>query len=108
MIEVTNLKKAFKQNKSDAGLLRMLFGRVPTERITALKDVSLSVREGEFYSLLGRKVAVKTTTIKVICTLLSGDSGTVTVGSHDVNIPSSDVRVMPGVSIMVNVRSTGD
>ena len=98
MIEVTNLKKSFKQNTSDVSLLRMLFGRVPTETITALEDVSFKVDEGEFYSLLGRNGAGKTTTIKVICTLLSGDSGSVTVGGHDVERESSSVRAMLGVS----------
>jgi len=76
-----------------------LFGRVPTETITALEDVSFRVKEGEFYSLLGRNGAGKTTTIKVISTLLSGDSGTVTVGGYDVHRQSSDVRTLLGVSI---------
>ena len=72
MIEVANLKKAFKQNRADAGLIRTLLGRVPSEIVTALEDVSFSVKQGEFYSLLGRNGAGKTTTIKVLCTLLLG------------------------------------
>ncbi|MDA1279395.1 MAG: ABC transporter ATP-binding protein [Chloroflexi bacterium] len=99
MIEVKNLRKEFKQNRADAGLLRMLFGRVPSETVTALEDVTFNVEEGEFYSLLGRNGAGKTTTIKVICTLLLADSGTVTVGGHDVERESSSVRAMLGVSI---------
>jgi ABC-2 type transport system ATP-binding protein len=99
MIEVTNLKKAFKQNRADAGLFRTLFGRVPSEIVTALEDVSFSVKQGEFYSLLGRNGAGKTTTIKVLCTLLLADSGTVTVDGFGVDRNSSDARAMLGVSI---------
>jgi ABC-type multidrug transport system ATPase subunit len=68
MIEVQNLKKSFKQNSADVGLLRTLLGRVPSETVNALEGVTFGVKKGEFYSLLGRNGAGKTTTIKVLCT----------------------------------------
>jgi ABC-2 type transport system ATP-binding protein len=42
---------------------------------TAVKDVSLQVRYGEIYGLLGANGAGKTTTIKMLCALLAPTSG---------------------------------
>ncbi|MEM1079788.1 MAG: ABC transporter ATP-binding protein [Pseudomonadota bacterium] len=51
---------------------------------TALKGVSLSIREGEILALLGPNGAGKTTLISTICGLSTPTSGTVSVGGHDV------------------------
>lgn len=41
--------------------------------IQAVKDISLDVNEGELFAFLGRNGAGKSTTINVLCTLLSAD-----------------------------------
>ncbi|MDE1821928.1 MAG: ABC transporter ATP-binding protein [Euryarchaeota archaeon] len=50
----------------------------------ALQDVSLSVREGEIYCLLGRNGAGKTTLLRILATQLAPNEGTARVMGHDV------------------------
>ena len=45
--------------------------------ITALKDVSFSINDGEFFVLLGPTGAGKTTTLRVIAGLTRQDEGSV-------------------------------
>ncbi len=99
MIEVANLRKTFKQNTANVSLMRSLFGRTPSIQVTALEDITFSVEEGQFYSLLGRNGAGKTTAIKILCTLLLPDSGTATINGFDVDANSEKVRETIGVSI---------
>lgn len=48
-------------------------------KITALNGLSLQVKKGEVFGLLGPNGAGKTTLIKILCTLVSPDSGEVFV-----------------------------
>ena len=50
----------------------------------ALKDLSLTVEDGEFFVLLGRTGAGKTTALRVIAGLEKPDEGRVLIGDNDV------------------------
>lgn len=50
----------------------------------AVNNLSLKVREGEFFGFLGPNGAGKTTTVRCIATLTNFDEGSVTVAGHDV------------------------
>lgn len=50
----------------------------------ALKGVSLDIRRGEIFALLGRNGAGKTTLIGAVCGLVNITSGTVLADGHDV------------------------
>ena len=52
--------------------------------VKALKGLSLKVPKGIIYGLLGPNGAGKTTTLKILCTLLSPDSGQVNLAGLDV------------------------
>jgi len=58
ILEVNNLSKSFQGNR-------------------ILKDVSLTVQEGDIYGLLGKNGAGKSTTMKAILKLIKLDSGTI-------------------------------
>ncbi|MBI3522067.1 MAG: ABC transporter ATP-binding protein [Chloroflexi bacterium] len=52
--------------------------------VRAVDDVSLSVRRGEIYGLLGANGSGKSTLIRMFSTLLEADSGEVRVFGHDI------------------------
>ncbi len=60
--------------------------------ITAVNGISFSIREGEITGLLGPNGAGKTTTLRMLTCYLKPDSGTITVGPHDVEEHPVEVR----------------
>ena len=58
----------------------------------AVKDLSLEVRYGEIYGLLGANGAGKTTTIKMLCGLIEPTSGEGTLAGETGPLRSSSVR----------------
>ena len=57
---------------------------VEYDGVTALDDVSLSIDDGEFFTLVGPSGCGKTTTLRAIAGLTAPDSGTVAIGGRDV------------------------
>jgi len=68
--------------------------------VTALKDISFNVNEGELFGLIGPDGAGKTTLFRILTTLLIADEGTATVANYDVVKNYKDIRnhvgYMPG------------
>jgi len=60
--------------------------------VTALKDVSFYVEEGEFFALLGPNGAGKTTTIGIVSSLVNKTSGTVGVFGYCLDKEPMNVR----------------
>lgn len=65
-------------------------------RFTAVDDVSFTVRQGEIFGFLGANGAGKSTTIRMLCALLSSTSGTATVGGYDINAQPEKVKAHIG------------
>ena len=63
----------------------------------ALADVSLAVREGEMFGLLGPNGSGKTTLFRILSTLLPPTAGSARVGGHDVLRSPMEVRHHLGV-----------
>jgi len=59
---------------------------------TAVDNLSLDIKYGEIYGLLGANGAGKTTTIKMLCGLLAPTSGQVSLAGESSNLRSRDVR----------------
>jgi len=78
MIKVQNICKTYKVAKRNKGLkeaAKALFKR-DYEYIKALNDVSFTISEGETVGYIGPNGAGKSSTIKVLCGILTPDSGT--------------------------------
>ena len=73
VIEVSNLVKKF-------------------NGVTAVNDITFTVKHGEIFGFLGPNGAGKTTTINIICTLLPLNSGHVLLCGHDVNKEKNKIR----------------
>ncbi|MEB3296570.1 MAG: ABC transporter ATP-binding protein [Cyanobacteriota bacterium] len=82
MIELQRLVKRYGGSKSQA--------------VQALNGLSLSVPEGCLYGLLGPNGAGKTTALRILCTLLAPDSGSVTVAGVDALALPRSVRRLLG------------
>jgi len=63
---------------------------------TAVDHVNFSVRSGEIFGFLGANGAGKSTTIRMLCGLLTSTSGTATVAGYDINREPEKVKTHIG------------
>ncbi|MGP3930906.1 ATP-binding cassette domain-containing protein [Nonomuraea sp. KM88] len=63
-----------------------------------LAGIDLTVPTGSLLALLGPNGSGKTTTVRILTTLLAPDGGTVTVGGHDVTREGAAVRRVIGLT----------
>src|SRR5271168_3469949 len=85
MIEVENLTRIFRTYKKQPGFwggVKGLFNR-QHEEVAAAKDITFSIKEGEFVGFLGPNGAGKTTTLKMLSGLILPTSGTSRVAGFD-------------------------
>ncbi len=78
IIEIKNLTKKF-------------------DKLTAVDDISFSVKQGEIFGFLGPNGAGKSTTISILSTLLKPDSGQALINGFDVNKGRDKVRKSIGL-----------
>jgi nitrate/nitrite transport system ATP-binding protein len=95
-VEVTGVAKSFMRDGRARDVLR---------------DVSLSVQEGEFVSIVGAMGSGKTTLLGIMAGLAPADAGTVTVGSQPVTgvlegaaFVFQNYSLLPWLSALENVR----
>jgi ABC-2 type transport system ATP-binding protein len=91
-IAVDNVSKTY---PAPSGLFR---GGPRKSQVVALSNVSLNVRRGEIFGLIGRNGAGKTTLTKIIATLVQPTSGSVTVNGYDSVREEQQVRRQTGLS----------
>ena len=83
--------------------------------VTAVDDLTLSVRQGELLSLLGVNGAGKTTTIKMLSCLTQPTDGDAFLGGHSIvtdptavkgiiAVSPQETAVAPGLSVKENLR----
>ena len=60
--------------------------------VRALNGLNLQVPKGSLYGLLGPNGAGKSTALRIICTLLSPDSGSVEVGGFNALLDEKETR----------------
>lgn len=85
MIYVEKLRKEFKKTIKDPGLKGSLksFIKPKKEIVTAVKDISFDVNEGEILGFIGPNGAGKSTVIKMLTGILSPTSGKCTINGKD-------------------------
>ncbi len=87
MLEVTALCKGFKDESQS--------------RVKAVDEVSFTVKEGSFFTMLGPSGCGKTTTLRCIAGLEKPDSGSISVNG---NVLFSTAK---GISVAANLRNLG-
>lgn len=71
--------------------------------IEAVRDLSFSVREGEFFAFLGENGAGKSTTIHILCGQIAKDGGRVTVDGFDIDDALFSIKERIGVVFQSSV-----
>lgn len=71
--------------------------------LKAVQDVSFDVREGELFAFLGVNGAGKSTTINIMCTTLSKDSGNIFIDGTDIDVDALSVKNKIGVVFQSSV-----
>jgi ABC-type multidrug transport system ATPase subunit len=89
-IEAENLVKIYQGGKA-SGARKASAGGKP-----ALDGISFTVAPGETFGLLGPNGSGKTTTVRILVTLLAKTSGTATVGGFDTERQQRQVRQLIG------------
>jgi ABC-2 type transport system ATP-binding protein len=79
VIELQNIVKTYKNKKTK-------------KSFPAIDKVSLSIRQGEIFGLLGSNGAGKTTLIKIMAGLLEANGGTGTILNHDIYREHKKIR----------------
>lgn len=77
--------------------VKNLVKRYKTADKNAVDNISFSVYEGEFFSLLGVNGAGKSTTINIICTLLQKSIGEITINGFKLGENDDEIRKSIGV-----------
>ncbi len=94
IIKVENMSKTFVSKE------RVRFLRAKKRTIHALKDVDLTIYDGEIFGLLGPNGAGKTTLIKCLTTLLIPTKGTAWVNGFNLQKEENLVRASLGCMLM--------
>tara|TARA_B110000495_G_scaffold80919_1_gene69527 strand:+ start:179 stop:1198 length:1020 start_codon:yes stop_codon:yes gene_type:complete len=83
-IEIKNLSKTYRVYQKQEGLIASVRGLFHREyrQVQAVKDINLTVEEGEFVAFLGPNGAGKTTTLKLLSGVINPDEGSVNVLGH--------------------------
>lgn len=79
-VQISNLKKEYRTKKSHS--------------IVALDEVNLSIKRGEFVSLVGPSGCGKTTLLKILASLIKSTEGEILIDGQRVRKPSADVGVV--------------
>lgn len=105
MIEALGLKKTYILKK------KIGFFRKEKHLVEAVKNINLTISEGEIVGLLGLNGAGKTTTIKMLSTLLSPTDGTITIDGLDIEQDAMEIKnrinMIAGGERMLYWRLTG-
>lgn len=83
-IRVEKLSKSFKLPHEKHGSLKNMFvnifrGRTTYEKQEVLKDISLEIKKGEFFGIVGRNGSGKSTLLKLLAGVYSPESGAIHV-----------------------------
>jgi NitT/TauT family transport system ATP-binding protein len=100
LVEIQGISKSFYKVVKDQ-----------TTEVKALADVSLSIRDKEFLSIIGPSGCGKTTLLKMIDGLIPYDSGKILINGKQINAPGPDRAVvfqsfalLPWRTVLANVE----
>ena len=112
IIVVDHLSKSFKlPTERSWGLKQTIFNRLKGikgyTKQEVLKDISFTVKKGEFLGIVGRNGSGKSTLLKILAQIYTPDSGSITVGGSLVPFIELGVGFNPELTGRENVYMNG-
>ncbi|HHX76139.1 MAG TPA: ATP-binding cassette domain-containing protein [Acholeplasmataceae bacterium] len=107
MIELKNVRKEFKKPVRKPGIVGM-FKTLFSMKYTvteAVKDISFSIQEGEIVGYIGANGAGKSTTIKMMCGILTPTSGEILVDGYLPYHPKQRNQVLGKIGVVFGQRT---
>jgi ABC-2 type transport system ATP-binding protein len=107
-LEISDLHKSFYISSYTHGNLAQRVKRylgISKEKLVVLDSLSLKVRRGEVYGLLGQNGAGKTTLLRVLSTSVLPDRGTVRVNGLDITDGRNKDKVCSSIGLILGDRS---
>lgn len=107
IIEVKSVKKTFKKTLRQPGLIgafKSLFS-FKYSTVEAVKDVSFSLEAGEIVGYIGANGAGKSTTIKMMCGILTPTEGEILVDGYHPYNPKERRKVLGNIGVVFGQRS---
>jgi len=109
IIRTQGLTKSYRLYKKSSDRLRVFFSRdVNADVITALNDVSFSIKRGETLGIIGENGAGKSTLLKILSGVLSPTAGNVEVSGRVLSILELGVGFHPEFTGRENIYFYGD
>lgn len=107
IIEVKGVKKVFKKPVREPGIFGMfktLFSFKYTT-VEAVKDISFSLEPGEIVGYIGANGAGKSTTIKMMCGILTPTEGVITIDGYKPYNPKERKHVLNKIGVVFGQRT---
>lgn len=107
IIEVSGVKKVFKKPIREAGIVGMfktLFS-FKYATVEAVKEISFSLNAGEVVGYIGANGAGKSTTIKMMCGILTPTEGKITVAGYEPYNPKQRKHVLNKIGVVFGQRT---
>lgn len=107
IIEVKGVRKVFKKPVREPGLIGMfktLFSFKYT-KVEAVKDISFSLNKGEIVGYIGANGAGKSTTIKMMCGILTPTEGKITIDGYEPYNPKERKHVLSKLGVVFGQRT---
>jgi len=73
-------------------------------KITVLRDISMTVAEGDVVGVLGRNGMGKSTLIRCLSGLIKPESGTISLDGKDISLMPPHLRARQGITTVVQAR----
>ena len=89
----------------EAGAVGKTYRAAKDRSVEALADISLSIRDGEFLSIVGPSGCGKSTFLGIVAGLVPASTGTIAVAGKQVTEPSIDVGIVFQSALLLDWRT---
>ena len=111
VLEVRGVDKSFRipSQRIDSLKERVIhpFGQPDYNTMSVLRDISLDVRQGEFFGIVGRNGSGKSTLLKILASIYRADAGTVRIAGRLAPFIELGVGFNPDLTARENVVLNG-